>query len=868
MKKMTADEIRDVWLSFFKSKGHYIEPSANLIPNNDPTLLWINAGVAALKKYFDGSERPEHRRITNAQKCIRTNDIENVGHTARHHTFFEMLGNFSIGDYFRNEVIAWACELLLNDSWFGFPAEKLYVTYYPDDVATKELWIKNGMLPDHLVPLASNFWEIGEGPCGPDTEIYFDRGEKWDPERIGDKLLRNDEENDRYIEIWNIVFSQFNSMPGIPREQYKELPQKNIDTGAGLERLACVIQGADTNFDTDLFKPTMDWISARSKFPYSGKYQLAYRVVADHVRSVVFALADGANFSNEGRGYVLRRLLRRAIRYSNQLGLKAGAIAELVPVVCSTMSHFYPYLLNQENKVSKMVLSEEKRFEKTLNQGEGLLEEYLAKTDSILSGQDAFRLSDTYGFPIELTEEIASENGKKVDMEGFREELEAQKQRARNARGDRESFKSQSKDLLAFTDPSDFTYDAKYIKSKVIGLFKDGVKVDVLDDTGDVIFDRTNFYAESGGQVADEGEITSSKAGLEVTDVQKAPNKQYMHRVKVLYGEIKLGDTMILKPDFERRNLIRKNHSSIHLLQAALQKYISKDIHQAGSYCSEEMARFDFTSDRKITPEELGVIEKEVNADIQKAIDCTTQIMGIDEAKKTGAMALFSEKYGKVVRVVSFGDISKELCAGTHVNNTRDLGIFVIVSEAAVAAGVRRITSYTGLKAYEYLKSKEGELSDIASMIGVASDKEIVAKLKADNAELESLKKRIASLEDYIVSAKTKALRNNFIKAGKFNLYAIKVEGYNHSQMVETIHELTSDKDAIVVLFNIMKDKGQLGVGLGTDAIKADKKAGIIVKNVTQMLKGSGGGKPDMAFGGFTDFDNLDSIISSLKEHI
>jgi alanyl-tRNA synthetase len=869
MRKMTSDEIRDMWLAFFKSKGHYIEPSANLIPVNDPTLLWINAGVAALKKYFDGSERPEHRRITNAQKCIRTNDIENVGHTARHHTFFEMLGNFSIGDYFRPEVIPWACELLMGEKWFAFPKEKLYVTYYPDDELTKELWIKNGMLPDHLVPLKSNFWEIGEGPCGPDTEIYFDRGEKWDPEHKGDVLLRQDLENDRYIEIWNIVFSQFNAQPGTPRDQYKELPQKNIDTGAGLERIACVMQEAETNFDTDLFIPTLDWIKARAKYPYEGQYKLAYRVIADHIRSVTFALADGAAFSNEGRGYVLRRLVRRATRYARKLGLPTGSLSELVGVVGQTMSHYYPYLAGEKEKVSKMILAEEQRFEKTLSQGEDLLEEYLEKTASgVLSGEDAFRLSDTYGFPIELTVEIAGEKGKTVDMEGFKKELAAQKERARAARGDRESFKSQSKDLLAFTSPSDFTYEVKEnLKAKVIGLFKDGVRVTSLEDEGDVIFDHTDFYAESGGQVSDKGTIEGSDCSLEVLDVQKAPNKQFLHHVNVLYGTLKEGMEMILKPDYARRDLIRKNHSSIHLLQAALQKYVDKECHQAGSYVDDGMMRFDFTCPRKLTEEELTEVEREVNLDIQQAIPCTTDIMDLEAAKKTGAMALFSEKYDKVVRVVSFGNVSKELCAGTHVFNTKDIGVYVIVSEAAVSAGVRRIVGYTGLKAYEYLKSKEGELSDLASLVGVKSDKEISGKLKALLAEKEDLNKRIASLEGSLVSKKIEELKGQGQKCEGFTLYVSKLTGCNHDQLTDMLAKVASaDKDALVILFDEVNGKGQLAVGLGQNVLTGGRKAGVIVKELTQRLKGSGGGKPDMAFGGYTDIAGVDKAIAALGE--
>jgi alanyl-tRNA synthetase len=866
MRSMTADEIRDMWLAFFKSKGHYIEPSANLIPVNDPTLLWINAGVAALKKYFDGSERPEHRRITNAQKCIRTNDIENVGHTARHHTFFEMLGNFSIGDYFRPEVIPWACELLMGDNWFAFPAEKLYVTYYPDDEQTKNLWIKSGMLEDHLVPLKSNFWEIGEGPCGPDTEIYFDRGEKWDPKHIGDQLLRQDMENDRYIEIWNIVFSQFNAKPGTPRDQYKELPQKNIDTGAGLERIACVMQGADTNFDTDLFTPTIDWIKAHSPYKYEGEYQLAYRVIADHIRSVTFALADGATFSNEGRGYVLRRLVRRAVRYANKLKLPTGSLSELVKVVSKTMSHYYPYLLNEEERVGKMILAEENRFEKTLHQGESLLDGYLEKAGSVLSGEDAFRLSDTYGFPIELTVEIAQEKGKTVDMEGFKKELQAQKERARAARGDRESFKSQSKDLLAFNLPSSFTYETKQISAKVIGLFKDGVQVKSFDDEGDVIFDHTDFYAESGGQVSDKGEIRSDSCSLKVTDVQKAPNKQYMHHVEVLYGEVKEGDELALYPDFARRNVIRKNHSSAHLLQAALQKYVGKDVHQAGSYVDDQMMRFDFTCPRKLTQEELDEIEKEVNLDIQLAIPCTTVIMPLEEAKKTGAMALFSEKYDKEVRVVSFEGVSKELCAGTHVFNTADIGCFVIGEEMAVSAGVRRIVAYTGLKAYEFMKSKSEELNDLAAYVGVKSDKEIMPKVKSVLANQADLTARIQDLEGNLVSNRIDELKKSVKKCEGFNLYVGKTAGFTHNQMTDILKELNKDGSSIAILFNIGEKRGELGVGLGSDVLAQGRKAGNIVKELAVRLGGSGGGKPDMAFGGFNDQDKVDEVALKLEE--
>ena len=501
MKKMTANEIRLTWLKFWESKGHYIEPSASLIPHNDPTLLWINAGVAALKKYFDGREIPTHLRITNAQKAIRTNDIENVGKTARHHTFFEMLGNFSIGDYFRNEVIPWAFELLTSDKYFGFPTEKLYMTVHPNDKATQDLWIKCGVDPTHLIPLEGNFWEIGEGPCGPDTEIFFDRGEKYDPQGLGIKLLKDDIENDRYIEIWNIVFSQYNSEIGVARENYKELPSKNIDTGAGLERFACVIQEKETNFDTDLFFPIIEATSKLTKEKYEDN-KMAYRVIADHVRTCTFALSDGASFSNEGRGYVLRRILRRAMRYGRKLGIVKPFLYQLVDVCVEMMKDFYPYIIEKKALVSKMILAEEEKFLKTLNSGEVLLKKMIENV-SQLSGEDAFKLYDTYGFPFELTLEIAEENNVTVDKNGFDECMKAQKERARAASGDLQSMNKQSKDLMEFTESSSFVYELKDVSSKVIGLFKDGVKVDSIEDEGDVIFENTNFYAEMGGQVAD-----------------------------------------------------------------------------------------------------------------------------------------------------------------------------------------------------------------------------------------------------------------------------------------------------------------------------------------------------------------------------
>ena len=625
MKKLTANEIRTTWLKFWESKGHYIEPGASLVPHNDPTLLWINSGVAALKKYFDGSEMPKNKRITNVQKSIRTNDIENVGHTARHHTFFEMLGNFSIGDYFRLEMIPWAFEILTNDKYFGIPLEKLYFTYLPTDNVTKKCWMDLGVNEDHLIPLEGNFWQIGEGPCGPNTEVFFDRGEKYDPEHLGIRLLKEDLENDRYIEIWGIVFSQYNAVEGVAREDYKELPNKNIDTGAGLERIACVLQGTETNFETDLFYPIIESVLKLTKEKYDDEHKMCFRVIADHIRTCTFALSDGASFSNEGRGYVLRRILRRAMRYGRKLGITNAFLYTLVPVVVDMMKDFYPYLQEHQEHVAKMIHAEEDKFLRTLNSGESLLKKMLENTTT-LSGADAFKLYDTYGFPIELTVEIAHEQNVNVDLDGFNENMEQQKERARSSRADVQSMNKQSADLMAFTSESNFSYDMADTKGKVIGLFKDGIKVDSLDDEGDVILDNTNFYAEMGGQVADTGKFYNDNTECEVLNVSKAPNKQHLHHVRVLFGELKVGDELNLSINKQRRIRIMRNHSSCHLLQAALIEVLGDHVHQQGSYVDENIMRFDFTHNTKLTENELATVEKLVNEYIDQAIEEKTLI--------------------------------------------------------------------------------------------------------------------------------------------------------------------------------------------------------------------------------------------------
>lgn len=867
MKNLTANEIRTIWLNFWKERGHYVEPSASLIPHNDPTLLWINAGVAALKKYFDGSEIPANKRITNVQKSLRTNDIENVGMTARHHTFFEMLGNFSIGDYFRNEVIPWAFDLLTNEKYFGIDPMKLYITYHPDDEATKNLWIRCGMQEDHMIPLEDNFWCIGEGPCGPDTEIFFDRGEKYDPDHLGIRLLKEDIENDRYIEIWNIVFSQYNAQEGVARKDYKELPHKNIDTGGGLERFACIMQGAETNFETDLFLPIIKETEKLTKVPYK-ENQMAYRVIADHIRTCTFALSDGASFSNEGRGYVLRRILRRAMRYGRKLGIYEPFLYRLVDVVTDIMKDFYPYLLEHKERVKKTIYSEEVRFLKTLASGEQLLRKMMEDT-STLTGEEAFKLYDTYGFPIELTVEIASENGVKVDMDGFHDEMKKQKERARAARGDLQSMNRQSADLMSFTLPSEFDYESTNMEARIIGLFKDGKRVDVIEEEGDVIFDHTCFYSESGGQAPDKGTIMNGETEAEVLDVQKAPNHQFLHHVHLLYGTLHEGDILSLAIDTKKRYLTRKNHSSAHLLQSALRKVLGDHVHQEGSYVDDEIMRFDFSHSSKITDTELKEIEALVNGWINDAIEQKTLLLPIEEAKKTGATALFDEKYGDVVRVVTFGDVSKEFCGGTHVHNTAEIGCFAIEFEESIASGVRRIQARTGLKAYELLKKREALLADIQAMMKAGSYLEIQDRLKTLLHEKEVLTLENRRLKEKEANFEAKQLENRFVMYNGVHLLAAYLNDTDRDGLMKRMDQLKTVYDDDVIVLIGGKD-GNLPIVSHVSALaqKEGIRAGDLVKAVSAILGGSGGGRPEMASGGGKDASKIDEALAKVKELI
>lgn len=865
MHYMSGSEIRKRWISFFQSKGHQWVKGVNLIPQGDKSLLWVNAGVTGLKKYFDGTEVPPCRRIVNIQKSIRTNDIENVGHTARHHTFFEMMGNFSIGDYFRPEVIPWAFELLTNEqTGFGLPVEKLYMTYSPLDQATRDLWIKCGVPADHLIPLESNFWEIGKGPGGPDTEMFFDRGEKYDPQHLGIKLLQDDMDNDRYIEIWNIVFSQYNCEPGVlPRSQYKELPSKNIDTGAGLERFACILQNTETNFETDLFTPLREAVEKMCGKKYEGENLLPYRVIIDHARSLTFALTDGASFSNEGRGYVLRRLVRRAMRYGQKLGLNEPFLYRLVSVVASSYSDFYPELPGKADFVAKMIKNEEEKFLKTLSSGEEKLRQML-KGKSLLSGEDAFRLFDTYGFPLDLTQEIAKESGVGVDVEGFLSCMEEQKERARKARGEIESFHKQSKDLLEFKTPSQFLYGVSKIQAKVIGLFQNGVRVDSLDEEGEIAFDRTPFYAECGGQVSDSGRIYSPTFSAEVIGVSKAPCSQHLHKVRIDFGSVRCGDVLTLEIDARARRLTAANHSATHLLHAALCHVLGEHVDQKGSYVDSSYLRFDFSALEKLTPKQLQDVEEEVNQKIVEAIPEVTEILPIEEAKKKGAEMEFEQKYGDSVRVVEFGDYSREFCAGTHVSNTSEIGLFVIESEGAVSSGVRRIQARTSFGAYSYLSARRLVLEEGEKKLQ-CQDSEVSGKIASLLDALSSKDREIASLKQKLASDSAKALSAGLQKVDGISFLAKKLEKGERGDLLRLGDNLKGkEKD----YFFFFAAKGEKGVSLLIQAGGEGAKklpAGKAMKQVAPILGGNGGGKDEMASGSGKSLEGFDQAASLLK---
>lgn len=872
MKELSSAQIRQMWLDFWKSKGHSVEPSANLVPVNDPTLLWINSGVATLKKYFDGSVIPENPRITNAQKSIRTNDIENVGKTARHHTMFEMLGNFSIGDYFRDEAIEWGFELLTSPEWFDFPKDKLYMTYYPDDKDSYNRWIACGVEPSHLVPIEDNFWEIGAGPSGPDTEIFFDRGEDFDPENIGLRLLAEDIENDRYIEIWNIVLSQFNADPAVPRSEYKELPNKNIDTGAGLERLAAVMQGAKTNFETDLFMPIIREVEKLSGKTYDPDGDnMSFKVIADHIRALSFAIGDGALPGNEGRGYVLRRLLRRAVMHGRRLGINETFLYKLVPTVGQIMESYYPEVLEKRDFIEKIVKREEETFTRTIDAGSGHLDSLLAQLKAegkdTLEGKDIFKLYDTYGFPVELTEELAEDAGYKIDHEGFKSAMKEQQDRARAAVVKGGSMGMQNETLAGIVEESRFEYDTYSLESSLSVIIADNERTEAVSEgQALLVFAQTPFYAEMGGQVADTGRIKNDKGDTvaEVVDVQKAPNGQPLHTVNVL-ASLSVGTNYTLEINKERRLAVEKNHTATHLLHAALHNVIGEHATQAGSLNEEEFLRFDFTHFEAVSNEELRHIEQEVNEQIWNALTITTTETDVETAKEMGAMALFGEKYGKVVRVVQIGNYSVELCGGTHLNNSSEIGLFKIVKEEGIGSGTRRIIAVTGRQAFEAYRNQEDALKEIAATVKAPQLKDATAKVQALSDSLRDLQKENVELKEKAAAAAAGDVFKDIQEAKGVRFIASQVDVADAGAL-RTFADNWKQKDYsdVLVLVAAIGEKVNVLVASKTK----DVHAGNMIKGLAPIVAGRGGGKPDMAMAGGSDASKIAELLAAVAENL
>ena len=870
MKYLTGNEVRKMFLDFFTEKKHMIEPGASLVPVNDPSLLWINSGVAALKKYLDGREKPKCNRIANAQKCIRTNDIENVGKTARHHTFFEMLGNWSIGDYFKEESLKMSWEFLTSPKWIGFDPDRIYVTMYPDDNETYRIWTEEiGLNPKHILKSNDNYWQIGEGPCGPDSEIYYDRGPEFDPEGIGEDLFFKEMENDRYVELWNNVFSQYDAKEGVDRKDFKELPQKNIDTGMGLERLVCFIQGGETNFDTDLFLPIIHEIEKYTKVKYE-ENKMAFRVIADHIRTCTFALSDGATFSNEGRGYVLRRVLRRAMRYARNIGINKPFLYELVDIVCENMKEFYPYLMDKKEFVKKLILKEEESFIQTLANGEKLLNQELdIVKNGVLSGEIIFKLYDTYGFPKEMTIESAEERNIKCDIDGFNKCMEKQKEMARNARGEDESLHTQTQDLLDLDTPFAFTgYETLKDEGKVVALFKDGIKVNELKDEGEVVFDKSCFYATSGGQIADTGIISNSKAYAKVVDVNKAPNSQFLHHVKIESGSISLGDEFELTVNESDRLKIKANHSSLHLLQSALKLVLGDHIAQAGSYVCKDYARFDFSHFDKISDEDLLKVENYVNTWISEELPVTTEVLDIEEAKKTNAIALFDEKYGDKVRVVSMGTVSKEFCGGTHVSNTSNLGSFKIMSEESVGSGIRRIQCCTKLKAYEESMSYQNKLNILKDELKLKNVDMVIERVKQLKEEISDLQNVNSKLNNRVINLDADSYVKDYKNNGKFKYLILKTNNLDYN-LKDFASMLRNKLDGgLVFIVNELQDKYQFVAALGNKSIDCGYKANELVNLGASLADGKGGGKPDLAQAGGVNKGNIEDIVKAIESKI
>lgn len=864
------NELREKYLSFFESKGHLRLPSFSLVPQGDKSLLLINAGMAPLKKYFTGELTPPRTRVTTCQKCIRTPDIERVGITARHGTFFEMLGNFSFGDYFKHEATAWAWEFCTKV--LEMPADKIYISVYQDDDEAYDIWTKElGVSPDHMVRLGKedNFWEHGAGPCGPCSELYFDRGEKYG---CGSPTCGVGCDCDRYVEFWNLVFTQFDNDGN---NNYTRLKSCNIDTGMGLERLACIMQGVDNLFEVDTVQNIMKHIMqiAGVKYHEDEKKDVSLRVITDHIRSTTFMIGDGVMPSNEGRGYVLRRLLRRAARHGRLLGIDGTFLYKVCETVIKENATAYPNLVEKHDLIVKVIKAEEESFNKTIDTGLNLLENIIAQSDSkVLSGADAFKLQDTFGFPIDLTKELLEERGMSVDIDEYDRLYAQSRAAARAARKDAgaQAWKDSNvsfKDVGAteFVGYTDYSCDAE-IKAIVTNGERD--EFATADSEVVVVLNKTPFYGESGGQAGDTGVIKTDNATLEVTATGKTPDGVVLHIARFISGDsIALGDKVHAQIDVEKREATRRNHTAAHLLQAALRKHLGSHVEQAGQLVNSEEMRFDFTHFSALSGDELKAIEREVNEVILKGIPVETREMPIEEAKKLGAMALFGEKYGDVVRVVSAGDFSVELCGGTHADNTAKLGLFKIVSESSVAAGIRRITAVTGFGVLKHIENDERIMQSAAAAMKLGNVAELDKRAATLSAEVKAKDRELAELRSEISALKAGSLMDSARQVGGVRLITAEVEVSNPGElrsMCDTARD--NGADIVAVFAGVNKEKGTLNFACacGADAIKLGAHAGNIVRETAKIAGGSGGGKPDSAMAGAKDASKADEALSAV----
>ena len=868
MKWTSLNDLREKYLTFFESKGHIRLPSFSLVPNNDKSLLLINSGMAPMKKFFTGEEQPPRNRVCTCQKCIRTPDLERVGHTARHGTYFEMLGNFSFGDYFKDEAIAWAWEFLTET--LEIPTDLLWPSVYEQDDEAYAIWRdKIGVPEEHIVKLgkADNFWEHGSGPCGPCSEIYFDRGIKFG---CGSPDCKPGCDCDRFMEIWNNVFSQFNNDGN---GNYTELVQKNIDTGMGLERLACVMQGVGNLFEVDTVRALLDRVCEISGKTYGAEWanDVSIRVITDHVRSSTFMISDGVIPSNEGRGYVLRRIIRRACRHGKLLGINGMFLRGLCEIVIAQNEGAYPELKTKYDYILKVMTLEEERFNATIDAGLGILNGLVAeakeKGEKVLSGADTFKLYDTFGFPVDLTREIAEEAGLSIDEDAFKALMDEQKQRARAARGNISGWSDSSKSLLENLPKTEFLgYTDVKCCGKVLSIFVDNEAVEsVSEGECTIVTDKTVFYGEGGGQVGDTGVITLGDTTLTVLDTKKT-NGIYLHQCQVENGSVKLGDTVELSVDASRRDAIKRNHSAAHLLQAALRQVLGTHVEQAGSYVDEHRVRFDFTHLAAMTAEEIAEVEAIVNRNILLAEKAETIVTTPDEAKKMGAMALFGEKYGSEVRVVKIGSSSTELCGGTHVSNTGNIGLFKVIAESSVAAGVRRIEGTTGLGVLTLLGERDALIRDTARELKSPNVNGIAKKAEALQSEIKELRRELDSANSQIANAKAEALFSGIKTVGKFRLLAAKVD--MRPDQARGLCDTVKDKysDAVAVFAAVADGKLNFAVAAGPDAVKAGAHAGNILREVAAICGGKGGGRPDSAMGGGRDIDKIPEALAKAEE--